>query len=483
MKRAMILVMLLAFLFSACRAGGGTGTPTAGPDAAGVEPTVRETRYAEDGRIILTIGAFQTNSALQGENDSAAYTQLQKAVRQFNAQNGEYLAEIRNYGDAAGADALYALNAEILAGDMPDLLVTCGMPWESYAKKGLLLDLYAWYDREPFFAGPLRSMETDGKLYRVSPSVQIVTFYGLASVLGRAEGYGLEDLYAAWECFHTGENAFSPYFSAENAFLLLAGMRLEEWVDRSAAVCRFDSPEFLSLLEFCQKLPGDARITQSQAYAQGNLNYEEMCALCVKNRDAMLGYLFLRGEAGSVLGQCAANLTPLEGEDYVFTGIPGTLPSAAGCVSELPLAVSARSGNREGAKQFLDSLWDLRYRQVYENELRSVPLMRSVLEDYIRFYGEYNTRTYTDEEGRAYSALYIGPNTMPVTDAFLRDFLALIEGASAPVSPESASLSGIDPIIAEEAAAFFSGSQSAEKTAKNIQSRYSVYLEEQKQAG
>ena len=109
--------------------------------------------------------------------------------------------------------------------------------------------------------------------------------------------------------------------------------------------------------------------------------------------------------------------------------------------------------------------------------------MRSVLEDYIRFYGEYNTRTYTDEEGRAYSALYIGPNTMPVTDAFLRDFLALIEGASAPVSPESASLSGFDPIIAEEAAAFFSGSQSAEKTAKNIQSRYSVYLEEQKQAG
>ena len=478
MKRAMFLALLLIFLFSACSPGG--AEPAASPGPASAEPTAREIRYAEDGRIILTIGAFQRGG---GENDLDSYAHLVRAVDRFNGANKEYLAEIRNYGDSASADALYALNAEILGGDMPDLLVTNGMPMESYAQKGLLLDLYQWYDREPFFAGPLSSMETDGKLYCVSSSLQLVAFYGLESALGRAEGYTLEDIYGAWECFYTGENTFSPYFTAEYAFLLLAGMRLEEWVDRTAAVCRFDSPEFLSLLEFCQKLPREAVTTQSELYAQGKLPYEQMCALCVKNRDALLGYLLLYGEVGSVLGQYADYLTPLEGESVVFVGIPGTVPAAAGCVSELPIAVSARSGNPEGARQFLDSLWDLRYRQRYEGEMRSIPLMRSVLEDYIRDYGEHSTRTYTDADGQTYTALYISDQTMPLRETDVDAYLALIEGASVPVSAEAADLFMVDPIITEEAHAFFAGTQSAEKTANNIQARYRVYLEEQKQAG
>ena len=478
MKRAAVLVFLLVFLFSACSTGGGEPVASPGPESA--EPAARETRYAEDGRIILTIGAFQRGG---GENDLDSYAHLVKAVDRFNAANETYMAEIRNYGDSAGADALYALNAEILGGDMPDMLVTCGMPVESYAQKGLLLDLYQWYDREPFFAGPLQSMETDGKLYHVSSSVQLVAFYGLESVLGRAEGYTLEDIFGAWECFHTGENAFSPYLNAEYAFLLLAGLRMEEWVDRAAAVCRFDSPEFLSLLEFCQKLPAEAVTTQSEAYAQGKLPYEQMCALCVKNRDALLGYMLLYGEVGSVLGQYADYLTPLEEESVVFVGIPGTVPAAAGCVGELPIAVSARSGNPEGARQFLDSLWDLRYRQRYDGEMRSIPLMRSVLEDHIREYSQYNTRTYTDGDGKTYTALYFSDSAMPLREADVDAYLALIEGASVPVSAEAANRFAVDPIITEEAHAFFAGSQSAEKTAKNIQTRYRVYLEEQKQGG
>ena len=167
----------------------------------------------------------------------------------------------------------------------------------------------------------------------------------------------------------------------------------------------------------------------------------------------------------------------------VFVGIPGTVPAAAGCVSELPIAVSARSGNPEGARQFLDSLWDLRYRQRYEGEMRSIPLMRSVLEDYIRDYGEHSTRTYTDEDGQTYTALYISDHTMPLRETDVDAYLALIEGASVPVSAEAADLFMVDPIITEEAHAFFAGTQSAEKTANNIQARYRVYLEEQKQAG
>ena len=477
MKKVLLLFALFVFLFSACAPGGGGGTPASSVPAS-PEPEAPAHRLSEDGRIILTVGAFQTDSSIASEGDLSSWTLLKKAVDRFNGQNGEYLVEIRGYGDAGSADALYQLNAEILGGDIPDLLVTCGMPGESYARKGLLLDLYEWYDKELFFAGPLRSMETEGRLYSVSPSIELVSFYGLRSVLGEAEGYSLEDIYGAWECFYTGENAFIPRFNGLYTFLVLAGMRMEEWVDLGSASCRFDSPEFLSLLKFCQKLPGEAAVTQSEAYAQGKLSAEQIDALCVKNHDALLGMLFIQGGVGSILGEYASYLTPLEGEDIVYAGVPGTVPAAAGCVSELPMAVSARCGEPEGARQFLDSLWDLKYRQVYENEMRSIPLMRSVLEDYIRFYREHSARTYTDENGEAYTALYIAETITPLRDADIDVFLNQIENASVPV-PNSFSMK-VDPIVMEEALAFFSGAQSAEQTAKNIQTRYGVYLAEQK---
>ncbi len=481
MKKMLALALLLALLLSACVTADGAG-PAAGPDPVGEAPATAAgaPKLSEDGRIILTIGAFQKDSGVNALDDLASYTYLTRAAERFNETNRDYLVEIRSYGDAADADALERLDSEVLGGKLPDMLAAWGMPVERYARQGLLLDLYEWYDRDAFFAGPLKSMETEGRLFSVSSSVQVLSFYGLESVLGRAEGYSLEELEGAWECFYTGENAFLPQFGGAEAFLLLAGMRLGEWVDRGVGTCRFDSPEFLSLLQFCQELPAEAALTRTEASVRGKLPYAQLSALCLKERDALLGIMVLSGDVGSILGEYAEILMPLEGEGIVYVGLPGVPSAAGGCVSELPMAVSAGSGHPEGAKQFLDSLWDLGYRQLHEDEMRSIPLMRSVLEDYLRFYGEHARRDYTDENGEAYTALSIGSGIRPLRDADIDALLALIEGASVPLPPTF--MSKADPILLEEALAFFGGSQSAEKTAKNIQTRCSAYLDEQKKA-
>ena len=457
---ALVLVILLSALAVGCTFTGAKKLKTASSP-----------KLAEDGRIILTIGAFQTDSSVNTENDQLSWLRLKKAVDHFNANNTEYLAEIRNYGDAASPDALNQLNAEIKVGDMPDMLATYGIPENSYAQKGLLLDLYQWYDREQFFAGPLSSMETDGKLYSVSSSFEVFSFYGLESVLGNAEGYSLDDVYRAWESIDTGENAFIPQFNGANTFLVISALRMDEWVDTATGICLFESPEFLSLLEFCRKLPAEAVVTPSEAAAQGMLTFRAN-ALCVKNRDALLGWVFVAGEAGSVVSQYADAISLLEGERIVNVGIPGISPAAAGCIGELPIAVSARSGCPEGARAFLDSLWDLEYIQVHEGEMRSIPLKRSVLEEHIR------NNTFTDENGEEYAKFSVGPTTMPCSDAVIDGFLDLVESASIPMSPNS--LTTADPIILEEALAFFSGTQGAQETAANIQTRYRLYLEEHK---
>ena len=69
----------------------------------------------------------------------------------------------------------------------------------------------------------------------------------------------------------------------------------------------------------------------------------------------------------------------------------------------------------------------------------------------------------------------VGPTTMPCSDAVIGGFLDLVESASIPMSPNS--LTTADPIIMEEALAFFSGTKGAQETAANIHTRYRLYLE------
>ena len=451
--RTLVFVILITALAFGCAF---TGAKTAKP--------APPARRSEDGRVILTIGAFQRDGSVNAENDQLSYTQLEKAVDRFNKENEEYFVEIRNYGDAASAEDMDKLNSEVQAGNMPDMLVTYGMSEKSYAKKGLLLDLYQWYGRERFFAGPLKSMETGGELYSVSSSIEVFSFYGLESVLGEMQGYGLNDVYRAWETFGTEERAFIPQLSGAYTFLILSTLRMDEWVDAASGTCRFDSPDFIALLEFCRKLPAEAVITQSETSTQGKLHPQQTDALCVKNKDALLGLVSVMGEVGSVAAQYADAMLPLDGERIVNVGIPGVSPAAAGCISELPIAVSARCGSPDGARAFLDSLWDLGYLQLHEGELRSIPLMRSVLEDHI------HKNTFTGENGER--KFPVGSNTAPCSEALLGEFLAMIESASIPVSLNS--LSSVDPIILEEVTACFNDTQSAEQTAANIQDRYKL---------
>lgn len=476
MKRIIAAVLLLSLLLLAgCGAKPAetpqpdqpTSAPTGEPTPGAATPAV-----SEDGRIILTIGAFKTEN---GANfDLQSYYRLEQAVKRFNDRNKTYVVEIKDYGDAASPDALYLLNSEIGAGQMPDMLVTYGMPVEKYGANGLLVDLYEWYDKAEFFSGPLRSMETDGKLYKVSSAVSIVTCYGLKDVVGEEGGY--ENIYRAWSEFDTGNKMFITQLDALNTFMLLTEIQFSTLVDKSKAECRFNTSEFIGLLEFCKTLPAEPIATETELYAQ-NVNPMDIMPLCVKNRDAMLGLFTTQAEIGAVDALHASLLTVLDGEEITFTGVPGTSPAASGCFCELPIAVSAKSANLDGAREFLDSLWDVRYTQFYEGELRTIPLMRSVFDDHYKA-EMARAETLTDENGvELRGIVYV--DYLPYTEEDLQAFAGLIENASLPVS--SLNVFGqAEPIILEEAIAFFGGIQSAEQTAENIQTRYTLFLEEQK---
>ena len=73
---------------------------------------------------------------------------------------------------------------DLLYGQSPDLLFVNGLPYEVYARQGLLEDLYPWIDadetlsRTDFTQNLLRALETNGALYRLPQTYLLETAMG-----------------------------------------------------------------------------------------------------------------------------------------------------------------------------------------------------------------------------------------------------------------------------------------------------------------
>lgn len=88
------------------------------------------------------------------------------AVRDFSSLYPEYQVEFVDYEAQYGEQADQQLLMDLLYGQSPDLLFVNGLPYEVYARQGLLEDLYPWIDadetlsRTDFTQNLLRALET-----------------------------------------------------------------------------------------------------------------------------------------------------------------------------------------------------------------------------------------------------------------------------------------------------------------------------------
>lgn len=172
MKRSLTAILLILLILSAGCAG-----KTEAPEATD--------EVNEDGQIVIKLGLFSSSAEQNGLLNwfpgaptsginiySSAYRYIKDAAYLFSLDNKTYDIEIIDYGSYGGddyIDGLNRLNTDIISGNMPDMLLLNGMPYESYARKGLFVDLYTMINKDKLFPGLLSAMETDGRLYFVSP--------------------------------------------------------------------------------------------------------------------------------------------------------------------------------------------------------------------------------------------------------------------------------------------------------------------------
>ncbi len=192
--------------------------------------------------------------------------EMRERIIDFNKSQTNYRIEIRDYSEFNTQDdynaGLTKLNTEIIAGKVPDILDTSGLPIHQYGGKGLLEDLWPYIEadeelggREGVMEEVLRAAEQDGKLYHLFNSFTIRTAVGASGVVGDDMRWTLSDLSDALGKMPEGCSIFNQGDTKESMLSSIMAMQLGNFVDFKSGECRFDSGEFIALLEFCNSFP------------------------------------------------------------------------------------------------------------------------------------------------------------------------------------------------------------------------------------
>jgi len=293
---------------------------------------------------------------------------VQNEVIRFNRQSDEYRFVMKIYSpedyyvdttkeynyEELQQQALTALNNDIIAGNVPDVLVVDpAMQMDSYISKGLFADLYPMIDaderfsREDFLTNVLDAYAVNGKLYELAPSFNVRTLVGKKSMIGDRTGWTMKEFVEWSKTIPEGAKVFYE-LTRDQLLDLFLTYAYEEFVDPDTGECSFDSEDFKLILEYVKDMP-----TQS-FWEQMNGEYDQSIYEDYDNRfredKAMLEQAYINYFNSLVE---MMNYTFYTEDDLVMVGLPSMDRSGAVIYASPTYAVSAQSPVIDGAWAFV----------------------------------------------------------------------------------------------------------------------------------
>lgn len=406
----------------------------------------------------------QTELIMAGP-EYAIYSTLEAQAVKFNTENDSYRIRIKKYPDD---EYLSGLNADILSGNIPDILITnASMNIQSYASKGLFCDMYEFIDsdseldRSDLLTNVLSAFETDGKLYNFTSSFMVSTVIGKTSIFG--DGYiDFDRLADIRSGFPEDTNIFAGMGKDD---VLQYGLRMsaDSFIDYKSGECYFDSDEFIRLLEFAGSFPSSAELSMDDNFWRRlDVMYLEEDTLLMAPMLSCYGdyYCYEKGYFGdnvSVVG---------------FPSVSGEQGSAIFINSGF--SISAKSDNPDGAWQFVRTL----LLPEFQNDTEDFPVRISALETKAKKEMSLSNDEYY------YAILTMGDLSLTSGKAVAdigtpaQSDIDRINKLITSVPRLELYNSTIREIVAEEASAYFAGSKSAKEAAEKIQNRVKLYLSE-----
>ena len=372
--------------------------------------------------------------------DCPVWYEFTQLFETFNLSQNDYRIDYTVYSDSPYGDGepLDVLRTQIMAGDSPDLFAfysdgNQAPPLEPRAVCADVRPLLPDVTETALLPGLFDLLTQDDALYALPLTVRVDTLI-MPSNLIDYPGVTLPDLETAREKMPDDWVAVDSWNTPKNLFALTAAFCIGRFTDRENGTCNFETQEFYDLLDWCKRWGGNGSTPETPEKT-----------LLKRGWISSLSWLSGREDIAKEW---------FDGAGYTYAGYPvGSGGSAYLVLTSIGVSASCR--DMGGAKTLL------KYCFSCEQE-SGLPANMDALR---KEFAQYKLGNRTDWYG----------NPETISDADEAKFMELLNSITV--------LEGMDKpledILCEEADVYFAGGCTAQQAARNIQSRASLYLQEQ----
>ncbi len=414
---------------------------------------------------------YQLELAVLNYNRNAADTRIVVAdYARYNTEEDETLG-------------LAQLKKDMTDGIVADIICTNGLPFASFANKGLFEDLYAFmeddetFHEEDYLMNYFGSLEYDGALRHMSVSYTVGTQFAKTEYAGTEQGMDIAAYTELITHLPEGMDAYVEMYR-DTALRELCVNNMNAFIDTKKGKCSFDSEAFVKILELCAlypDMPEDMFENMSEDELESYLNE--------------MGYAFRKDEALLYSTQLrdpydyhGIREVDFGDADITLVGYPTVGEEGNGGMffPEFTVAMATQSKYQDEIWSFFRYMLDEGFqRMISTNSMATMPVHRGVLAEEMQAATE--PYTYLDRDGNEVQEprkSFLGSSVITLQNATpeeMETLLVYMEGITVSNYYDST----IYGIIEEESEMYFSGDCTAAEAAAMIQSRVSIYLSEQ----
>ncbi len=369
-------------------------------------------------------------------------------IKKFNRENQKYEIQVVNCDEFSLRDAL------LYGKDVPDLLDPSILSVSMLEEKGLLTDLEPYFEksdvvhRDDILEGIWEAGIANGKMVAIATQFQIDIYVTTAETITKP-GYGLEDILRMQKEYP--DTRMFDYCNATNVMSFMMGSEMDKYVNWEKGKASFDSKEFIRFLEALSEIPfpKDPSLGRNQT-----IRYVDDMIKSFLNGD----YLIYSEHIGNPMDYQQTRRR-YENKAYLIgspsrDGEPcfGLYPTKQFCIYE-------KSDCKDGAWAFIEYMLSKEQQSWYASEYQKFPVRKDEYFDYLeKPYGP--GEKYAD---MVLSEEYRDEITYMCEHMFIDNFRKDTQ---------------IYEILIEEVQALLAGDKTAKETAKIIQSRVQLYMNE-----
>lgn len=381
-------------------------------------------------------------------------------MNKFNNANDKYRVQLVQY---PYDDNNQQLNMDIISGNAPDII--CDLDYSTYLNyrnKGLFTDLYELMDdelsKDMIMPNVVTALESQGKLYSLCTKFDINTLVAKTKTCNK-ENWTFDDMLSLYD-----NSTAEHLYDGETKLDMFKRMfyTMNDLIDYENVTCNFDSPEFIQLLEFCNRFVDTVDAPEKWDDMEAWSQYMSDKYHWFGNDKTLVEPLdFVSLSQYNLLKYTQGN-----GDDLTIVGYPSNNGNGGRIEPEYLMSITEKCENKQGAWEFL------KFYILNQNEL-DVEEYQYNWSSFIPVLTDSFNKAMTAEINTKHSASGVPYPSYTQADVdMLTDYIKSCDTIETVLDKD------IVAVCEEEAGLYFAGEQTAEKSAELIQNRVSVLISE-----